>query len=66
MVAPTIARAMLIPPKPATPDAGSGTKEPTPRHYSRREIRAHNAKYEARMMKKRHPPEPMPPAGTEI
>ena len=52
MVAPTIARAMLLPPRPAAA-TGSGTKkEPTPRPYSRREIRAHNYKYEARMMKK--------------
>jgi Restriction endonuclease len=52
MVAPTIARAMLLPPRPAA-TASSGTKkEPTPRPYSRREIRAHNAKYEARLMKK--------------
>jgi hypothetical protein len=51
MVAPTIARAMLLPPRPAATGTGS-TKEPTPRPYSRREIRAHNYKYEARMMKK--------------
>src|SRR5271170_575516 len=51
MVAPTIARAMLLPPRPAATGSGS-TKEPTPRPYSRREIRAHNHKYEARMMKK--------------
>jgi hypothetical protein len=51
MVAPTIARAMLLRPRPAATGTGS-TKEPTPRPYSRREIRAHNYKYEARMMKK--------------
>src|SRR5271154_1092728 len=51
MVAPTIARAMLLPPRPAATGSGS-TKEPTPRPYSRREIRAHNHRYEARMMKK--------------
>ena len=51
MVAPTIARAMLLPPRPAAPRSGS-TKEPPPRPHSRREIRAHNYKYEARMMKK--------------
>jgi hypothetical protein len=49
-VAPTIARAMLLPPRPAAIGSGS-TKDPSPRPYSRREIRAHNAKYEARMMK---------------
>jgi hypothetical protein len=54
-VAPTIARDMLLPPKPAAPGTGSG-KQPAPRPYSRREIRAHNAKYEARMMKKPHAP----------
>ena len=50
-VVPTIARAMIIPPRPA---AGSGADpaKPALRPYSRREIRAHNAKYEARMMKK--------------
>jgi hypothetical protein len=53
MVAPTIARAMLLPPRPAANGTGS-TKEPTPRPYSRREIRAHNYKYEARMMRKPH------------
>ena len=51
-VAPTIARAMLLPPRPAATGSGS-TKEPAPRPHSRREIRAHNAKYEARMMKPR-------------
>ena len=51
MVAPTIARAMLLPPRPAA--TGSGTaKQPALRPHSRREIRAHNYKYEARMMKK--------------
>jgi hypothetical protein len=51
MVAPTIARAMILPPRLAATGTGS-TKEPAPRPYSRREIRAHNHKYEARMMKK--------------
>jgi hypothetical protein len=51
LVPPTIARAMLLPPRPAATGTGS-TKEPTPRPYSRREIRAHNAKYEALMMRK--------------
>ena len=52
MVAPTIARAMLLPPRPAATGNRQRRKEPTPRPYSRREIRAHNYKYEARMMKK--------------
>ena len=51
MGAPTIARALIVPPRPAA-SASSNMKEPTPRPYSRREIRAHNYKYEARMMKK--------------
>jgi hypothetical protein len=50
-VAPTIARAMLLPPRPAGWKPGDDDK-PSPRPYSRREIRAHNYKYEARMMKK--------------
>ena len=52
MVAPTIARAMLLPPRPAAAGSGTTRQTPTPRPYSRREIRAHNYKYEARMMKK--------------
>ena len=51
-VAPTIARAMLIPPRPAAHGKDNTAPEPAPRPYSRREIRAHNYKYEARMMKK--------------
>jgi hypothetical protein len=50
MVAPTIARAMLVPPRPAA-NAASSTKEPVPGPYSRRYVNRHNAKYEARMMK---------------
>jgi hypothetical protein len=50
-VAPTIARAMLLPPRPAA-NAASSTKEPAPHPYSRREVNRHNAKYEARMMRK--------------
>lgn len=50
-VAPTIARGMLLPPRPGAHGASS-THEPAPRPYSRREIRAHNYRYEARMMKK--------------
>ena len=48
-VAPTIAKAMIVPPKPAIPTAAT---KPAHRPLSRREIRAHNAKYEARMMRK--------------
>ena len=51
-VAPTIARDMLLPPKPAAPGTGGNVKEPAPRPYTRREIRVHNARYEARMMRK--------------
>jgi hypothetical protein len=53
MVAPTIARAMLLPSRPAVTGSGDHhTTKPAPRPLSRREIRAHNYKYEARMMKK--------------
>lgn len=57
LVAPTIARAMLLPPRP--PAAGNGAASsptPVPRPLSRREIRAHNYKYEARMMRKSRGP----------
>jgi hypothetical protein len=49
-VAPTIARASLM--MPRKPAASGQTPKNAPRPHSRREIRAHNAKYEARMMKK--------------
>ena len=53
VVAPTIARAMLLPPRPSTSGhAPSGAAQPAPRPLSRREIHAHNRKYEARLMKK--------------
>jgi Restriction endonuclease len=52
LVAPTIARAMLLPPRPAGWKPGDDAARPAPRPYSRREIRVHNYKYEARMMKK--------------
>jgi hypothetical protein len=52
LVAPTIARAMLKPPRSAATGTGSNKAQPAPRPLSRREIRAHNAKYEARMMRK--------------
>jgi Restriction endonuclease len=50
-VAPTIARAELIKPRPAGSKPGDAFK-PAPRPHSRREIRANNYKYEARMMNK--------------
>jgi len=43
LVPPTIARAMLLPPRPAGWKPGDDAK-PAPRPYSRREVRAHNAK----------------------
>jgi Restriction endonuclease len=50
-VAPSIARASIVKPRPPTPDQNA---DPVPavRPLSRREIRAHNYRYEARMMKK--------------
>jgi hypothetical protein len=50
-VAPTIASAELKNARPPAPGSGDNTTKPAPRPYSRREIRAHNVKYEARMMK---------------
>ena len=52
LVAPTIARAMLLPPRPTATSSGDNKTKPAPRPLSRREIRAHNYKYEARMMRK--------------
>jgi hypothetical protein len=49
-VAPTIARDDVV--KPSQPRPGGNTAGPAPRPLSRREIRAHNARYEARMMRK--------------
>jgi hypothetical protein len=51
-VAPTIALAMIIPPPPAATATGADDAKPTHRPLSRREIRAHNYRYEARLMKK--------------
>ena len=51
LVPPTIARAMLLPPRPVGWKPGDDAK-PAPRPYSRREVRGHNAKYEASMMRK--------------
>jgi hypothetical protein len=50
-VAPTIARDDVVKP-PQPPGPGGTMTGPAPRPLSRREIRAHNYKYEARMMKK--------------
>jgi hypothetical protein len=52
MVAPTIARAMLLPPRPAPTGTGSSKMKPAPRPLSKREIYAHNRKYEMRLMRK--------------
>jgi hypothetical protein len=43
---------MIVPPRPAAPANAAAATKPAPRPLSRREIRAHNYKYEARMMKK--------------
>ena len=51
MVPPTIARAMLLPPRREGWKPGDEANKPAPRIHSRREVRAHNYKYEARMMK---------------
>jgi hypothetical protein len=51
-VAPSIARPDLIKPRqPAPGQTVTGQPTPAARPLSRREIRAHNYKYEARMMK---------------
>jgi hypothetical protein len=50
-VVPTIARADVVKP-PQPPGPGGQMTGPAPRPLSRREIRAHNARYEARMMRK--------------
>ena len=50
-VAPTLPKASLIVPCKAPASPSDRTPKPAPRTYSRREIRAHNAKYEARMMR---------------
>jgi hypothetical protein len=50
-VAPTIARSELVKPR-QQPATGRNAPAPGMRPLSRREIRAHNAKYEARMMRK--------------
>jgi Restriction endonuclease len=49
-VAPTLARAEFV--RPRQPGPGHLVTGPAMRPLSRREIRAHNCKYEARMMKK--------------
>jgi Restriction endonuclease len=52
-VAPTIAHADVVKPRqPPGPGGKTTGPSPAPRPLSRREIRAHNYKYEARMMRK--------------
>ena len=51
-VAPTIARADLVMRKQEGGSTGSRTYTP-PRRYSRQEVRAHNAKYQAKMRKRK-------------
>jgi len=55
-VAPAIARAALVVRRPEN-GSTSRTYEP-PRHYSRQEVRANNAKYQARMRKRKTQPAP--------
>ena len=50
-VAPTIARAELVKPRPPDSVKTDTGPKPAPRPLSRREIKAHNYKYRARMMK---------------
>jgi hypothetical protein len=53
-VAPTIARAALIAPKSPTGSSSTDGRPPS----SRYEVRAHNAKYQAKMRRKLKPPTP--------
>lgn len=55
-VAPTFAQAALVVRRPVNGSA-SRTYEP-PRRYSRQEVRAHNAKHQARMRKRKTHPAP--------
>jgi hypothetical protein len=57
-VAPTVAQAALVVRRPENGSA-SRTYEP-PRRYNRQEVRAHNAKYQARMRKRKTRPTPEP------
>ena len=57
-VAPTFAQAALVVRRPAD-GSTSRTYEP-PHRYSRQEVRAHNAKYQARMRKRKIRPAPEP------
>src|SRR3954447_26526232 len=50
-VAPTIARAELVKPRPAASTMADAGPKPAPRPLSRREIKAHNHKYRMRMIK---------------
>jgi hypothetical protein len=57
-VAPTFAQAALVVRRPEN-GSTSRTYEP-PHRYSRQEVRAHNAKYQARMRKRKPQPAPHP------
>ena len=50
-VAPTIARAELIKPRPAAAATADASPKPAPRPLTRREIKAHNYRYRARAIK---------------
>ena len=50
-VAPTIARAELVKPRSAASATADASPKPAPRPLTRREIKAHNHKYHARMIK---------------
>jgi Restriction endonuclease len=62
-VAPTIAQAALVVRKQEGGSTSSRTYTP-PRRYSRQEVRAHNAKYQARMRKRRPKPAAAEPHDT--
>ena len=59
-VAPTIARASLS--VAAQPGGSTSRTYEPPRHYTRREVNAHNSRRVARMKKQRKPGEPKEPA----
>src|SRR3954453_1041065 len=52
LVAPAIARAELVKPRPAASTKADASPKPAPRPLTRREIKAHNYRYRARMIKK--------------
>ena len=61
VVAPTIAGAALVVRTQA--DGSTSRAYEPPRHYTRRELNAHNTKYIARKKKERKPAAPKEPAG---